>query len=123
MIEYKDGIFYKNARKTYLVSKTLSTFKIKYPSGKLVAEFKLKKSLFGKSTAILGNLKIEKEKNAPIADAKIVNRNINLIENDGNIALIRGRDFLANFDFDKNTLDIYEDEGLCVVIFTVLKNL
>lgn len=121
MIEYKDNIFYKNNKKTYIVENTRGFFKIKYPSGKLVAGFKIKKSLFGKSRAILGNMKIEKDKNVPIG--KIVNRNINLIENDGKYALVRGSDFLANFDFEKNLLEVYEDEGLCIVIFTALKNL
>lgn len=123
MIEYKDNVFYKNDKKTYIVENIRGFFKIKYPSGKLVAGFKIKKSIFGKSRAILGNMKIEKDKNDPINKAKIVNRNINLIENDGKYALVRGSDFLANFDFDKNLLEIYEDEGFCIVIFIALKNL
>ena len=95
------------------------------PSGKLVARFKIKNlfSLRGKKQAVIGNLKIEKMNDQKINEAKIINRQMKLIENGENLSLIKEDEFLANFDFTKNSLEIYEDEKLCVAIFFALINL
>ena len=119
---YKDDKIFENERMTYKLD---GKYNVLRPSGKLVARFKIKNlfSLRGKWQAVIGNLKIEKMKDEPIIEAKIINRQVKLIENGKNLSLIKEDEFLANFDFEENTLEIYEDEGLCVSIFFALKKL
>ena len=119
---YRDDKIFENERMTYKLN---GKYNVLRPSGKLVARFKIKNlfSLRGKRQAVIGNLKIEKMKDQPISEAKIINRQVKLIENGKNLSLIKEDEFLANFDFSKNTLEIYEDEGLCVAIFFALKKL
>ena len=119
---YRDDKIFENERMTYKLD---GKYNVLRPSGKLVARFKIKNlfSLRGKRQAVIGNLKIEKMKDQPISEAKIINRQVKLIENGKNLSLIKEDEFLANFDFSKNTLEIYEDEGLCVAIFFALKKL
>ena len=121
-LQYKDGKIFENERMTYKLD---GKYNVLRPSGKLVARFKIKNlfSLRGKRQAVIGNLKIEKMKDEPISEAKIINRQVKLIENGKNLSLIKEDEFLANFDFEENTLEIYEDEGLCVAIFFALKKL
>ena len=119
---YKDDKIFENERMTYKLD---GKYNVLRPSGKLVARFKIKNlfSLRGKRQAVIGNLKIEKMKDQPISEAKIINRQVKLIENGKNLSLIKEDEFLANFNFEENTLEIYEDEGLCVAIFFALKKL
>ena len=119
---YKDDKIFENERMTYKLD---GKYNVLRPSGKLVARFKIKNlfSLRGKRQAVIGNLKIEKMKDQPISEAKIINRQVKLIENGKNLSLIKEDEFLANFDFSKNFIEIYEDEGLCVAIFFALKKL
>ena len=119
---YKDDKIFENERMTYKLD---GKYNVLRPSGKLVARFKIKNlfSLRGKRQAVIGNLKIEKMKDEPISEAKIINRQVRLIENGKNLSLIKEDEFLANFDFSKNFIEIYEDEGLCVSIFFALKKL
>ena len=121
-LQYKDEKIFENDRMTY---KLEGKYNVLRPSGKLIARFKIKNlfSLRGKRQAVIGNLKIEKMKDEPISEAKIINRQVKLIENGKNLSLIKEDEFLANFDFKENTLEIYEDEGLCVAIFFALKKL
>lgn len=119
---YRDDKIFENERMTYKLD---GKYNVLRPSGKLVARFKIKNlfSLRGKRQAVIGNLKIEKMKDQPISEAKIINRQVKLIENGKNLSLIKEDEFLANFDFSKNFIEIYEDEGLCVAIFFALKKL
>ena len=119
---YRDDKTFENERMTYKLD---GKYNVLRPSGKLVARFKIKNlfSLRGKRQAVIGNLKIEKMKDEPISEAKIINRQVKLIENGKNLSLIKEDEFLANFDFEENTLEIYEDEGLAVAIFFALKKL
>ena len=119
---YRDDKIFENERMTYKLD---GKYNVLRPSGKLVARFKIKNlfSLRGKRQAVIGNLKIEKMKDEPINESKIINRQVKLIENGKNLSLIKEDEFLANFDFSKNTLEIYEDEGLAVAIFFALKKL
>ena len=119
---YRDDKIFENERMTY---KLEGKYNVLRPSGKLVARFKIKNlfSLRGKRQAVIGNLKIEKMKDEPISQAKIINRQVKLIENGKNLSLIKEDEFLANFDFEENTIEIYEDDGLCVAIFFSLKKL
>lgn len=121
-LQYKDGKIFENERMTYKVE---GKYNVLRPSGKLVARFKIKNlfSLRVKRQAVIGNLKIEKMNDQKINEAKIINRQMKLIENGENLSLIKEDEFLANFDFTKNTLEIYEDENLCVAIFFALKKL
>lgn len=121
-LQYKDEKIFENDRMTY---KLEGKYNVLRPSGKLVARFKIKNlfSLRGKKQAVIGNLKIEKMNDQKINEAKIINRQMKLIENGENLTLIKEDEFLANFDFTKNTLEIYEDENLCVAIFFALKKL
>ena len=59
---------------------------------------------------------------------KAINTIISLItewsqEMKASLNRIKEDEFLANFDFTKNNLEIYEDENLCVAIFFALKKL
>ena len=119
---YKDDKIFENERMTYKLD---GKYNVLRPSGKLVARFKIKNlfSLRRKRQAVIGNLKIEKMKDEPISEAKIINRQVKLIENGKNLSLIKEDEFLANFSFEENTLEIYEDEGLAVAIFFALKKL
>ena len=119
---YRDDKIFENERMTYKLD---GKYNVLRPSGKLVARFKIKNlfSLRGKRQAVIGNLKIEKMKDEPINESKIINRQVKLIENGKNLSLIKEDEFLANFDFSKHTLEIYEDEGLAVAIFFALKKL
>ena len=77
-LQYKDGKIFENERMTY---KLEGKYNVLRPSGKLVARFKIKNlfSLRGKKQAVIGNLKIEKMKDDPISEAKIINRQMKLI--------------------------------------------
>ena len=102
-LQYKDGKIFENERMTY---KLEGKYNVLRPSGKLVARFKIKNlfSLRGKKQAVIGNLKIEKMKDQSISQAKIINRQVRLIENGENLSLIKEDEFLANFNFEENTL-------------------
>ena len=77
---YRDDKIFENERMTYKLD---GKYNVLRPSGKLVARFKIKNlfSLRGKRQAVIGNLKIEKMKDEPISEAKIINRQVKLIEN------------------------------------------
>ena len=121
-LQYKDGKIFENERITYKLEGKYSVLR---PSGKLVARFKIKNlfSLRGKKQAVIGNLKIEKMKDEPISEAKIINRQMKLISHENLISLIKDDEFLASYDFENNTIEIEEDEGLAVSVFFALKSL
>lgn len=121
-LQYKDGKIFENERMTYKVE---GKYNVLRPSGKLVARFKIKNlfSLRGKKQAVIGNLKIEKMKDEPISEAKIINRQMQLISHENLISLIKDDEFLASFDFENNTIEVVEDEGLVVSVFFALKKL
>ncbi|MDU5914116.1 MAG: hypothetical protein E6Z21_07510 [Anaerococcus vaginalis] len=121
-LQYKDGKIFENERMTY---KLEGKYNVLRPSGKLVARFKIKNlfSLRGKKQAVIGNLKIEKMNDQPISEAKIINRQMQLISHENLVSLIKEDEFLASFDFENNTIEVAEDEGLVVSVFFALKNL
>lgn len=121
-LQYKDGKIFENERMTY---KLEGKYNVLRPSGKLVARFKIKNlfSLRGKKQAVIGNLKIEKMKDEPISEAKIINRQMKLISHENLISLIKDDEFLGSFDFENNTIEVAEDEGLVVSVFFALKSL
>lgn len=121
-LQYKDGKIFENERMTY---KLEGKYNVLRPSGKLVARFKIKNlfSLRGKKQAVIGNLKIEKMNDQPISEAKIINRQMQLISHENLISLIKDDEFLASFDFENNTIEVTEDEGLVVSVFFALKKL
>ncbi|KWZ94555.1 MAG: hypothetical protein E7C03_01555 [Anaerococcus sp.] len=121
-LQYKDGKIFENERMTY---KLEGKYNVLRPSGKLVSRFKMKNlfSLRGKKQAVIGNLKIEKMKDQPISEAKIINRQMQLISHENLISLIKDDEFLASFDFENNTIEVAEDEGLVVSVFFALKKL
>lgn len=121
-LQYKDEKIFENDRMTY---KLEGKYNVLRPSGKLVARFKIKNlfSLRGKKQAVIGNLKIEKMKDEPISEAKIINRQMQLISHENLISLIKDDEFLASFDFENNTIEVAEDEGLVVSVFFALKKL
>lgn len=121
-LQYKDGKIFENERMTY---KLEGKYNVLRPSGKLVARFKIKNlfSLRGKKQAVIGNLKIEKIKDEPISEAKIINRQMQLISHENLISLIKDDEFLGSFDFENNTIEVIEDEGLVVSVFFALKKL
>ncbi len=119
---YIDDKIFENERMTYKLDGKYNEL---CPSGKLVARFKIKNlfSLRGKKQAVIGNLKIEKIKDEPISEAKIINRQMQLISHENLVSLIKEDEFLASFDFENNTIEVAEDEGLVVSVFFALKNL
>lgn len=119
---YKDGKIFENERMTYKLG---GKYNVLCPSGKLVARFKIKNlfSLRGKRQAVIGNLKIEKMKDEPISEAKIINRQMKLINHENEISLIKDDEFLGSYDFENNTIEVSEDEGLVVSVFFALKKL
>lgn len=121
-LQYKDGKFFENERMTY---KLEGKYNVLRPSGKLVARFKIKNlfSLRGKKQAVIGNLKIEKMKDDPISEAKIINRQMKLINHENEISLIKDDEYLGSYDFDNNTIKVEKDEGLVVSVFFALINL
>ena len=121
-LQYKDGKIFENERMTY---KLEGKYNVLRPSGKLVARFKIKNlfSLRGKKQAVIGNLKIEKMNDQPISESKIINRQMQLISHENLVSLIKEDEFLASFDFENNTIEVAEDEGLVVSVFFALKNL
>ena len=121
-LQYKDGKIFENERMTY---KLEGKYNVLRPSGKLVARFKIKNlfSLRGKKQAVIGNLKIEKMKDEPISEAKIINRQMKLINHENEISLIKDDEYLGSFDFENNTIEVAEDEGLVVSVFFALKKL
>ena len=121
-LQYKDGKIFENERMTY---KLEGKYNVLRPSGKLVARFKIKNlfSLIGKKQAVIGNLKIEKMNDQPISEAKIINRQMQLISHENLVSLIKEDEFLGNFDFQNNTIEVAEDEGLVVSLFFALKKL
>lgn len=121
-LQYKDGKIFENERMTYKVE---GKYNVLRPSGKLVARFKIKNlfSLRGKKQAVIGNLKIEKMKDEPISEAKIINRQMKLINHENEISLIKDDEFLGSYDFENNTIEVSEDEGLVVSVFFALKKL
>lgn len=121
-LQYKDGKIFENERMTY---KLEGKYNVLRPSGKLVARFKIKNlfSLRGKKQAVIGNLKIENMKDEPINEAKIINRQIQLINHENEISLIKEDEYLGSFDFENNTIEVAEDEGLVVSVFFALKKL
>lgn len=121
-LQYKDGKIFEKERMTY---KLEGKYNVLRPSGKLVARFKIKNlfSLRGKKQAVIGNLKIEKIKDEPISEAKIINRQMQLISHENLISLIKDDEFLGSFDFENNTIEVIEDEGLVVSVFFALKKL
>ena len=121
-IQYKDGKIFEYEKMTY---KLEGKYNVLRPSGKLVARFKIKNlfSLRGKKQAVIGNLKIEKMKDEPISEAKIINRQMQLISHENLISLIKDDEFLGSFDFENNTIEVIEDEGLVVSVFFALKKL
>ncbi len=121
-LQYKDGKIFENERMTY---KLEGKYNVLRPSGKIVARFKIKNlfSLRGKKQAVIGNLKIEKMKDEPISEAKIINRQMKLISHENEISLIKDDEYLGSFDFENNTIEVAEDEGLVVSVFFALKNL
>ena len=121
-LQYKDGKIFENERMTYKLD---GKYNVLRPSGKLVARFKIKNlfSLRGKRQAVIGNLKIEKMKDEPISEAKIINRQMKLINHENEISLIKEDEYLGSFDFENNTIEVAEDEGLVVSVFFALKNL
>lgn len=121
-LQYKDGKIFENERMTY---KLEGKYNVLRPSGKLVSRFKMKNlfSLRGKKQAVIGNLKIEKMNDQPISEAKIINRQMQLISHENLVSLIKEDEFLASFDFENNTIEVAEDEGLVVSVFFALKNL
>lgn len=121
-LQYKDGKIFENERMTY---KLEGKYNVLRPSGKLVARFKIKNlfSLRGKKQAVIGNLKIEKMNDQPISEAKIINRQMQLISHENLVSLIKEDEFLASFDFENNTIEVAEDEGLVVSVFFALKKL
>lgn len=121
-LQYKEGKIYENERMTY---KLEGKYNVLRPSGKLVARFKIKNlfSLRGKKQAVIGNLKIEKMKDQPISEAKIINRQMQLISHENLISLIKDDEFLGNFDLKNNTIEVEEDEGVVVSVFFALKKL
>lgn len=121
-LQYKDGKIFENEKMTY---KLEGKYNVLRPSGKLVARFKIKNlfSLRGKKQAVIGNLKIEKMKDEPISEAKIINRQMKLINHENEISLIKDDEYLGSFDFENNTIEVAEDEGLVVSVFFALKKL
>lgn len=121
-LQYKDGKIFENERMTY---KLEGKYNVLHPSGKLVARFKIKNlfSLRGKKQAVIGNLKIEKMKDDPISEAKIINRQMKLINHENEISLIKDDEYLGSYDFDNNTIKVEKDEGLVVSVFFALINL
>ena len=115
-LQYKDEKIFEKERMTY---KLEGKYNVLRPSGKLVARFKIKNlfSLRGKKQAVIGNLKIEKMKDEPINEAKIINRQMQLISHENLISLIKDDEFLGSFDFENNTIEVIEDEGLVVSVF------
>lgn len=121
-LQYKDGKIFEKERMTY---KLEGKYNVLRPSGKLVARFKIKNlfSLRGKKQAVIGNLKIEKMNDQPISEAKIINRQMQLISHENLISLIKDDEYLGSFDFENNTIEVEEDEGLVVSVFFALKKL
>ena len=121
-LQYKDGKIFENERMTY---KLEGKYNVLRPSGKLVARFKIKNlfSLRGKKQAVIGNLKIEKMKDEPISEAKIINRQMKLISHENEISLIKEDEYLGSYNFENNTIEVAEDEGLVVSVFFALKKL
>ena len=121
-LQYKDGKIFENKRMTY---KLEGKYNVLRPSGKLVARFKIKSlfSLRGKKQAVIGNLKIEKMKDEPISEAKIINRQMKLISHENEITLIKEDEYLGSYNFENNTIEVAEDEGLVVSVFFALKKL
>ncbi|MDU1315658.1 MULTISPECIES: hypothetical protein [Anaerococcus] len=119
---YRDDKIFENERMTYKLD---GKYNVLCPSGKLVARFKIKNlfSLRGKKQAVIGNLKIEKMKDEPISEAKIINRQMKLINHENEISLIKDDEFLGSYDFENNTIEVSEDEGLVVSVFFALKKL
>lgn len=119
---YRDDKIFENERMTYKLD---GKYNVLCPSGKLVARFKIKNlfSLRGKKQAVIGNLKIEKMKDEPISEAKIINRQMKLINHENEISLIKDDKFLGSYDFENNTIEVSEDEGLVVSVFFALKKL
>ena len=119
---YKDDKIFENERMTYKLD---GKYNVLRPSGKLIARFKIKNlfSLRGKRQAVIGNLKIEKMKDEPISEAKIINRQVKLINHENEISLIKDDEFLGSYDFENNTIEVSEDEGLVVSVFFALKKL
>lgn len=119
---YRDDKIFENERMTYKLD---GKYNVLRPSGKLVARFKIKNlfSLRGKRQAVIGNLKIEKMKDEPISEAKIINRQMKLINHENEISLIKDDEFLGSYDFENNTIEVAEDEGLVVSVFFALKKL
>ena len=119
---YKDDKIFENERMTYKLD---GKYNVLRPSGKLVARFKIKNlfSLREKRQAVIGNLKIEKMKDEPISEAKIINRQMKLINHENEISLIKDDEFLGSYDFENNTIEVAEDEGLVVSVFFALKKL
>ncbi|WP_245190776.1 hypothetical protein [Anaerococcus jeddahensis] len=62
-------------------------------------------------------------KDDPISEAKIINRQMQLISHENLISLIKDDEFLASYDFENNTMEVAEDEGLVVSVFFALKKL
>ena len=121
-LQCKDGKIFEEQRMTY---KLEGKYNVLRPSGKLVARFKIKNlfSLRGKKQAVIGNLKIEKMKDDPISEAKIINRQMKLINHENEISLIKDDEYLGSYDFDNNTIKVEKDEGLVVSVFFALINL
>lgn len=121
-LQYKDGKIFEKERMTY---KLEGKYNVLRPSGKLVARFKIKNlfSLRGKKQAVIGNLKIEKMKDQPISEAKIINRQMKLISHENEISLIKEDEYLGSYNFENNTIEVAEDEGLVVSVFFALKKL
>ena len=109
-LQYKDGKIFENERMTY---KLEGKYNVLRPSGKLVSRFKMKNlfSLRGKKQAVIGNLKIEKMNDQKINEAKIINRQMQLISHENLISLIKDDEFLASFDFENNTIEVAEHEA------------
>lgn len=125
-LKYKNGKIYEKDRPIYKLKKSGRNYEVLFNSGKLVSRFKIKKvfSLKDIREAIIGNIRIRKEKNAPIEDSKILNRNfIKLYPNSGIISLLKEEELLGNFDFLSDEIESIEDEGLLVTIFFALKEI
>lgn len=123
-LKYRDNKIYEADRIIYKLKKSAKSYEVLYNSGKLVARFKVKKifSLKDIREAVIGNIRIRKEKKAPIEDAKILNRNfINLYPNSGLISLLKEEELLGSYNFSKDEIEVFDDEGLLITIFFALK--
>lgn len=125
-LHYRENKIYEGERVIYKLKKSGKNYEVLFNSGKLVSRFKVKKvfSLKDIREAIIGNIRIRKEKSAPIEDSKILNRNfIKLYPNSGVISLLKEEELLGNFDFTNGEIESIEDEGLLVTIFFALKEI